>query len=186
MTASTVGILALVHSGDANGDLRLNALVARLTAAGVVLAGVTQDASDAPKPLDGRKPAMTMRFIGEATAEVISEDLGPMAQSCRLNAGALETVAGRLEARLAAAMPAPDLVVVPKFSKREAEGAGFRQAIGVAAERGLPVLTTVKADLTPAFLDFVGDLGAVVDDAEAAFAWALAARGAVSPEQSPA
>jgi hypothetical protein len=172
-----VHILALTYPGDGNGDAILGALAARLAAAGVTLCGAVQDAP-APRAPDGRKPMMTIRLIGEAGAQIISEDLGPLAQSCRLNAGALEEIAGRLEARLTAIDPAPDLAIVPKFSKREIEGAGFRQAIGIAAARGIPVLTTVKAELAPAFLDFVGDLGAVIDDAEAAFAWGLAVRGA--------
>lgn len=169
-----VGILALVHPGDGRGDAQLVALVDRLITSGIAVFGVTQDAPEMPRDAEGRKPAMTMRFIGEAAAEVISEDLGRMAQSCRLNASALEIIAGQLEARLSSIAPAPDLVVVPKFSKREAEGAGFRQAIGVAIGRGLPVLTTVKAEMAPGFLAFVGEFGAVTDDTETAFAWASA------------
>lgn len=175
-----VGILALAHPGDGQGDALLTALVDRLLAVGVRVFGVTQDAPEAPRDADGRKPAMTMRFVGEAAAEVISEDLGRMAQSCRLNAGALETIAGQLEARLAAITPAPDLVVVAKFSKREAEGAGFRQAIGIAIGRGLPVLTTVRTEMAPAFLAFAGEFGAVTEDAEAAVAWARAAGAAAA------
>ena len=175
-----VGILALVHPGDGQGDAQLAALVERLIASGIAVFGVTQDAPEAPRDAEGRKPAMTMRFIGETAAEVISEDLGRMAQSCRLNAGALETIAGQLEARLAAITPAPDLVVVAKFSKREAEGAGFRQAIGVAIGRDLPVLTTVKAEMAPAFVAFAGEFGVVTEDAETAFAWARAASAAAA------
>lgn len=174
MVSVQVSILGLVYPGDGSGDAALGQLVERLTAAGLDLRGAVQAAPGARLP-DGRKPPMTMRLIGEADAEVISEDLGPMAQSCRLNAGALEQVAGRLQAQIVAA-PAPDLVIIPKFSKREVEGAGFRQAIAAAVERDVPVLTTVKADVTAAFLDFVGELGAVASDCETAFAWAMARR----------
>jgi hypothetical protein len=177
MDFEDVMILALTHGDGRDGDSTLVELVERLAAAGARVAGVVQDVAPAPRLPDGRKPPMTMRFLGEDVAHVISEDLGPYAESCRLNAGALETIAGALEARLATASPPPALVVVPKFSKREAEGAGFRNAMAVAAERGLPVLTTVKLDLVEDFRAYVADLGAVTDDADAAFAWGLVAAG---------
>jgi hypothetical protein len=170
-----VRLVALTHGGGGAGDRVLCDLARRLAEAGVRLAGVVQDPPpEGERPPGARKPPMTMRFVDSGEVQVISEDLGPMAVSCRLDAGALEAVAGLVEARLAATEP-PQLLLLPKFSKREAEGGGFRQVMGLAVGRDVPVLTTLKADLGAAFLDFAGDLGAVVDDAEAAFAWALAA-----------
>ena len=171
-----IRLVALAYDGGGAGDRVLCDLARRLAEAGARLAGVVQDPPpEGERPPGTRKPPMTMRFVDSGEVLVISEDLGPMASSCRLDAGALEEVAGLVEARLVAAPEPPQLLLLPKFSKREVDGGGFRQVMGLAVGRDVPVLTTLKADLGAAFLDFAGDLGAVVDDAEAAFAWALAA-----------
>lgn len=50
-----------------------------------------------------------------------------------------------------------DLLILNKFGKREAEGAGFRQIIGHAIELGIPVLVAVNPAQRDALSDFAGD-----------------------------
>ena len=53
---------------------------------------------------------------------------------------------------------APDILILNKFGKHEAEGRGFRQTIAEALSRGIPVLLGINPLNLEAFLHFAGDL----------------------------
>jgi len=73
----------------------------------------------------------------------ISQSLGMHASGCRLDPQALEDAVGEVEASLNAPSP-PDLLIVNKFGRQEAEGRGFRTAISAALVREIPTLIGVR------------------------------------------
>ncbi|SIS71898.1 DUF2478 domain-containing protein [Paracoccus saliphilus] len=138
-------------------DRRLQALVRELSGEGLRLAGAVQVNRD-------RGPDcacdMDIQVIGEEDRPIrISQSLGSGSAGCRLDPGALETAAARVEARLAGA----ELLILPKFGKQEAVGRGFCSVIGQAILDGVPVLLHVSREQRPAFAEFSGDLAEGVD-----------------------
>lgn len=159
---------------DAPGaaDLLLAGLARDLAARGAAIAGAVQHNRDLgpDRPCD-----MEIELVGAQAPRIrISQSLGPGAQGCRLDPGALETAA----ARVLPALEAARLVIVPKFARQEAVGRGFVAVIARAMELELPVLTYVPRQQAAAFADFAGDLARRIAPAEAA-TWA---RARLAPE----
>jgi nucleoside-triphosphatase THEP1 len=110
---------------------------------------------------------MTLLDLGSGRVVDISENRGPLARGCRLNAVALEEITGLAAASLTVGV---DLLVVNKFGKREIEGHGFRQAIEAAVASGVPVIALVSEDNLGGWAQFTQgmderlrpDVGAVV------------------------
>ncbi|MFN3277438.1 MAG: DUF2478 domain-containing protein [Paracoccus hibiscisoli] len=133
-------------------DLALEALARDLAAQGLAVAGAVQRNLDL-----GPDCACDMEMIvlGDSGPPLrISQSLGPGAQGCRLDTGALEEAV----ARTAPHLPGAGLVVIPKFGRQEAMGRGFRALIGQAVADGQPVVLYVPRQQRAAFLDFAGDL----------------------------
>ena len=82
--------------------------------------------------------------------------MGKLATGCSLDPEGLEEAAGLIRAQLDAS---PDLLLLNKFGKQEAEGQGFRALIGAALSQGTPVLIGVGRAKLPAFLEFAGEMG---------------------------
>lgn len=143
-------LAALCPEDTADCDSALAALVDRLAGQGGRVVGAVQVASAG----DGR--AMDLRLLPSGAPLRISQDLGPEATGCRLDAGALEMAVAAAEAALAAA-PA-DLLVVNRFGRQEAEGRGFAALIGAALEAGVPVIVGLSPKFRPKFREFAGDL----------------------------
>ncbi len=143
----------------------------RARSAGLRLAGALQH--DEPRP-GRRRCDMFLRDLASGRRTRISWDGGDLAQGCRLDPGALTEAAELIERAIRSA--APDLVILNKFGKAEAEeGGGVRDAIAAALEADIPVLIGVAAAYAPALRDFAGDLCAIATDEAAVLRW-LAAR----------
>jgi nucleoside-triphosphatase THEP1 len=92
---------------------------------------------------------------GERTE--LFERRGRGATGCRLDIAALTDVTARLERAL---QNEPDLLVLNKFGKVEAEGGGLVDPIAAAIDRGTPVIIGVPARNLGAWRAFAGDLAA--------------------------
>jgi uncharacterized protein DUF2478 len=96
------------------------------------------------------------------------ERRGSGATGCRLDIAALTDVTARLERAL---QNDPDLLVLNKFGKVEAEGGGLVDPIAAAIDRGIPVIIGVPARNLAAWrtfagelaVEFAGDFGAIAD-----------------------
>lgn len=144
--------VALPLEADAGGWLAQ--IVDGLQTAGYAVGGVnTADLDDGP--WECRKP-MYLRDLLSGERIKISQDLGPNAEGCALDTGQLalagQAIYRAIDARVA-------LIVVNKFGPQEAAGNGLRDELLAAAEAGVPVLTTVKPEMVPAWQEFVGELG---------------------------
>ncbi|RMD94220.1 MAG: DUF2478 domain-containing protein [Alphaproteobacteria bacterium] len=170
-------MLGYVSGGDHGAG---DALIARaaevLMARGLRIAGAVQLNRE---PEGGGRCEMDLRVLTGEEVVRISQDLGQCAEGCRLDPEGLERAVGLVEAALRREGAArPEILIVNKFGKQEAEGRGFRPAIGQAVAEGIPVLTAVAEGQREAFLGFAGEFAQpVAARLEAIVDWALAAAG---------
>ncbi len=166
-------ILALTYPAGTDGQAVLRRVVAIARDAGLAVGGLLQH--DIQRP-DRRKCDMEVEDLHSGRRYPITADRGAGARGCHLDPGLL---AEAVSAATGAVGLAPDLMVVSKFGKVEAEGGGARQMIADAVEAGIPVLLAVpQVNLDP-WRRFAGDLtleveaGGSVDDTAAALLGAL-------------
>ena len=144
----------------------LEELANRALAAGLRVVGAVQ--VDVPRA-DGDKCDMDLRLLPDGPVMRISQDLGPGASGCTLNPHALEDAVAQVAARLA---QGADLLIVNKFGKHEAEGRGFREAIGAALGEGVPVLIGANQANLAAYDAFTDGLSTPLPaDLAALLAW---------------
>ncbi|NIZ14885.1 DUF2478 domain-containing protein [Phaeobacter sp. HF9A] len=153
-------------------DRLLTALAARLAELGIRTAGIVQTNTEC---YDNKLCDMDVRVLPEGETIRISQSLGEGARGCRLNPEALERAVGQVTAALATT-PAPQVLLVNKFGKHEADGRGMRPIIGEALAMGLPVVTGVNRMNVAAFENFAeGVAEEAAPDLEALVAWIKAA-----------
>jgi hypothetical protein len=145
----------------------------RARRAGLRLAGALQR----DQPRKGRSRCEMFLFdLASGRRIRISEDRGDLAQGCRLDPSALTEAAELIERAIRSAPP--DLVILNKFGKAEAEeGGGLRGAIVAALEADIPVLIGVAAPYAAALREFAGDLCALAADEAAVWRWLRARLG---------
>lgn len=133
-----------------------------LIASGHRVAGMVE------RPAALKRDSLLADVSGDARC-CIFQDLGAGAQSCTLDAAALTQASGLVEA---AVTEATELLVLSKFGKLEADGGGFRAAIGKALLLDVPVLTSVNPAFDAAWQDFTGGFATRLPlDAAGIHAW---------------
>ncbi|MGO9392224.1 DUF2478 domain-containing protein [Rhodoblastus sp.] len=99
----------------------------------------------------------------------LMQNLGACSEGCRLDTGALAEAAGLLAESLAGA---PDLLMISRFGRAEAEGGGFLAEIGAAACAETPTLIGVNAKREADWRAFAGDFAETLPfSLEAALEW---------------
>ncbi|MCW2332648.1 hypothetical protein M2323_001561 [Rhodoblastus acidophilus] len=99
----------------------------------------------------------------------LMQNLGACATGCRLDSGALAEVAGLLAQSLA---QKPDLLLISRFGRVEAEGGGFVAEIGAAALAGQPTLIGVARKRADDWRAYAGEFACELPcDAAAVLAW---------------
>lgn len=160
-------IAYLSAPGRGRTDILLAETVARLEARGYPLAGSV--ATDLAR-IGRRDCEMRLRILPDGPKVAVSQVLGEGSRGCRLDGGAVETVAQEAGRRLDGALA----LVVNKFGKLEAQGRGFVPVMVAALDRGLPVLVGVNGLNLPDFLRFSGGLAeALPPSASYAADWVL-------------
>lgn len=152
MTISPSSILAVVYTDGIGADRFLAELGYSLRAAGLNVAGLVQLNSFVRDPV---KCDMAVEELFSGTILQLSEDRGPHARGCRLDRNVLFEAAALLIKALA---EKPDLLVLNKFGKMEAEGAGLRDVLARAVEEGVPVVVGVPFRNLDQWRAFAGDL----------------------------
>ncbi|ABL70644.1 MULTISPECIES: DUF2478 domain-containing protein [Paracoccus] len=148
-----LGFVTVQDNAPGAGDRLLTAAAERLAAAGMRLAGAVQINTE---PVPGGDCDMDLRILGDDGPLVrITQSLGPGAQACRLDTGALAQAVARTESVLDRGA---ELLIVNKFGKQECFGRGFRETIARALAAGIPVLVHVPDEQLPAFREFAGEL----------------------------
>lgn len=152
--------LAYVMTQDRGAtDLLLSDLAERLQAQGTMLAGIVQTNTECH---DNALCDMDVRVLPRGETIRISQSLGAEAKGCRLDPAALEQAVAQVTGSLHGDTM-PELVIVNKFGKHEADGRGMRPVIGEAMALGIPVISGVNALNIAAFQDFADGLAVQVD-----------------------
>ncbi len=138
------------HTGTDPGPV-LRSIASEFAARGLKCAGFIQ--RDVARPGKSRCD-MVLESVTSGSAIAISEDRGPGARGCRLDEA--ELARAMMEATSALAAD-PDLLLINKFGKSEAEGRGFRPLIAEALERHIPVLIAVPWSNMESWRQFAGD-----------------------------
>lgn len=132
-----IPITALVYTDSVAADRALRDIAIELMEEGHRLAGLVQ--INTPRP--GRSRCdMLLEELASGEHLGISQDRGPEARGCALDLAQLTAAMQKVRMSLDAK---PDLVILNKFGKTEAEGGGFRPLIADAIEAGLPMLIGV-------------------------------------------
>ena len=139
----------LTESG-ASIDAAFAALARTLAAEGRHVAGAVQVTE---RDGAGRLARMELHLLPDFTPVDIAQKLGASAAGCRLDPGALEQATEAISRRIGTGA---DLLIVPRFGEREADGGGYRDAIATALMAEVPVLVGVSPAWQTAFDDFAG------------------------------
>lgn len=160
-------MLAVLKAGLMGESDRLLAdLAQELQGRGLRVLGAVQENTDRP---DGKPCDMDLRIVPSGQRIRISQSLGSGSTGCRLNPEGVEAAAGLLAVELA---KGADLLVINKFGKQEAAGAGFRALIGEALAQGVPVITAVKSVNAEGFEAFAQGLATPLpNDRQAVLDW---------------
>lgn len=172
MGIATLSLAAIAVNDRTAVDALFDRVIATLRAEGFCIAGYVQ--RETP---DAREccPETLVEDVETGALVRISQALGAGSKGCRLDPQALAGVAGAALARLDTP---PDLMVLNRFGKGESEGRGLRVVFEKALELEIPVLTCVKENYRPAWVDYAGELaGTLPADEDAVLAWCRAALG---------
>ncbi len=135
-------------------DRLLSALADALEARGLRAAGIVQTNVER---YDSALCDMDVRVLPAGETVRISQSLGPEARGCRLNPEALERAVADVQTSLSQD-PSPQVLLVNKFGKHEADGRGMRVVIAEALELGIPVVSGVNQMNLEAFQAFAEGL----------------------------
>lgn len=145
-----LGFIVSDERDDANA--RMADFAMALMADGWHLAGVVQTNLSSDKDCVGEVVLSVLGHLGPVIR--ISQQLGPEAKGCRLDADGLERAVAQVARTLNGKT---DLLIINKFGKQEALGRGFRQVIADALAEDIPVLLTVPSSYVADFTEFVGE-----------------------------
>lgn len=156
----------VLSQGRGEADALLAEVAQTLLAEGWPLAGAVQINVDMGA---GRPCEMDLHVLDGDRVVRITQNLGALAQGCRLDPAALEEAVALVEQALA---HNPRLLIVNKFGKQELDGRGFRPLIGRALADGIPVLCAVGSGHMEGFATFAGELGTMLPaSTPAVLAW---------------
>lgn len=171
MSAQSSNILAVVYTDGLAADKFLAGWGYALRAGGLSVAGLVQLNTFERDP---GKCDMAVEELFSGAVLQLSEDRGKEAKGCRLDRGILAEAAGLL---LAALEEKPDIVVLNKFGKVEAEGEGLRDALAKAVELDVPIVVGVPFRNLDQWRIFAGDLAEECEAGSPKVRQWLAARG---------
>lgn len=145
-------ILAIVYSDGYAADRFISDLGYRIRDAGIAVAGVVQHNKFIR---DRTKCDMEVEELASGVVLQLSEDRGREARGCRLDRGALSDAAVLIAGSL---QDEPELVILNKFGKLEAEGRGLRDTLSDAVQLGVPVVVGVPYRNVEQWRAFAEDL----------------------------
>lgn len=143
---------AIVHESAEAADEQLQPFIQYLQEEGKVVLGVVQ----APEEVSfAYRTQMGIINLNNGEFISIAQDLGKDNTSCCLDSEAVSNASHILKH---AREQAPDLIVVNRFGKLEAEGEGFADEMLEIMSLGLPMLTIVATRFLEPWREFSGGL----------------------------
>lgn len=147
-----VRIMALIYTDSNAADRAVRAVAVTLTERGCKLAGLVQHTTLRP---GCSRCDMILEELASGELMAISQDRGALARGCALDVDQLLTAMQIVRASLPSG---PDVVILNKFGKTEAEGAGFPPLIAETIEAGLPLLIAVPWRNVESWRNFTGEM----------------------------
>lgn len=149
-------------------DTTLANVAAKLLDQGKRVTGVVQINTERAKE---HKCDMDVKVLPDGPTICISQSLGAGSSGCRLNPDALEQAVELVADNV---RHKPDLLLINKFGKHEADGRGFREVIGEAVASDIPVVVGLNNLNKAAFQEFAAGMGTEIDPGDIA-EWAMSA-----------
>ncbi len=148
-----IAVVGVVYDGSLDVDAVLFASVDLLRSNGVRVAGLLQRFGE---PLPGGKRSMYVEDL--SSGERIRLDLprGPEASGCTLDPDGLNRAACALRSAIT---QRPDVLMVNRFGKQEAEGHGMRAELAETVSSGLPTVVAIHQSLVVEWEKFLGEPG---------------------------
>lgn len=164
-TVHAVRLAAIGYRAGFYIDDFLARVAAALRGDGICIGGTVQAIPAVPGEACG---AMLLTDLASGAVAEISQQLGPLSQGCRLDAGRLAEFGTQLEH-----IPQrTELLIFNKFGKAEADGHGLRRNLEQAIEANIAVLTAVRPPYDDAWRRFHGGLAAdLAPDIDAVCDW---------------
>lgn len=150
-------IAALKHDDGTTIDRALMKITDRLKRQGHRLTGAVRAHLTSG---DENRCDMFLEDLATSTIYPMSQDLGGGSDACRLDDGALDAIAERVEASL---QDGADILILNKFGKQESEGRGLRSPIVSAVDQGIPVLVGLSSGRVDSWNEFCGAAGEIFD-----------------------
>ena len=157
-------LAALVYDEHAYPDDILKQVVDRCRARGLRLAGVVQHRSREA----GHRCDMLLEDLATGRQASIFACRGRGAKGCQLDEDAMLQVVSQIEREL---KDNPKLLMLNKFGKVEAEGAGMRDLIAQAVWMGIPVIVGVPARNLHPWREFAGELSTELHNSRDVDGW---------------
>jgi nucleoside-triphosphatase THEP1 len=172
-------LVAIVYANEAYPQATFERIVEDCRRRGLKVAGVLQHpvCSEAAGHCDVALEELTTGLRTE-----LFEDRGSGASGCRLDEAALAEVNGQVARSLEAA---PEILILNKFGKVEAEGRGLRDLVAMAIDRGIPVVIGVPIRNLAPWRDFAGGMSVEFTDDPSEVADWLTRSFPVAIAQSP-
>lgn len=159
----------VLNNSDVDVDDLIRGVVAELQAEGRKLVGLTQSGGNTGAP--SRCLGMQVNFIGTDQQIGISQDLGELATGCCLDTSRLTEAAGLINAAM---NDESELMVLSRFGKSEAVGAGLIDSASRAVASGVPVLMAISPKHVDAWRAYHGGLGVeIAAEPEAVKKWCM-------------
>lgn len=147
-------------------DSVLADVAAGLKQRGASLAGVIQKIG--PEPGCDIEGSRLQSLSGDWSLPLL-ENRGPQARGCRLDYNSIAEASVRIRASLP---DDADFMMLNRFGRAEAEGAGLRDILETCLDRQICVVVAVREDYLDAWNEYHGGLGAVLPaDADAILEW---------------
>lgn len=153
MDGDGVALAAVVYDDDVDANVVLEQFARRLRADGIRVEGLVQQRAGDERKCSGD---VFLLALDSDSNYHVTQNLGSQSECCSINPAGIAEASEVL--RRALANP-PELLVINKFGKLEADGGGFCDELLTAASDGIAVITTVHVDRLEAWREFCGSLG---------------------------
>jgi len=148
-----IAVAGVVYNSGLDIDAVLSAAVDLLRSNGVRVAGLLQRFGET---LPGGKRAMYVEDLSNGERIRLDIPRGREASGCTLDPDGLNRAACALKTAIA---QRPDVLMVNRFGKQEAEGHGMRAELAEAVSSGVPTVVAVSQALIADWEKFVGEPG---------------------------
>ncbi len=157
---------AVIYGDDTNANGVVERFARSISRQGLKVRGLVQQRPNPEKRCAG---AIYLVDLESDDSYPISQNLGSESTACTLDPSGIAEASQVLRRALA---DPPDLLVISKFGKLEADGRGLIAELMDALVRGVPVITTVHHRHVDRWREMTGDFGDLLPaDENDLYAW---------------